>query len=467
MIRTHALLLAALPTLALAQGPTLTSLGANNQPTSISADGTIVVGPGFRWTSGTGVVGIGGAGGQTAISADGTTIVSDAVDPGSGNTTAAIWNGGTSWTNLGGLAGQSPCGSDLSHSYAVSGDGAVVVGLGWVTGCGGHAFRWEQATGMVDLGSTVPGNSSRANGVAASDPSVVIGWQDTSIRQGARWDGGVQSLYTFGGSPVGEALAVNPDGSVVVGSFAGNEAWRWTAGGGVQPIGVLPGFNFGGYAFDLTDDGATVVGACGFGFDRDAFLWTESGGMVKLDDHLTALGLDLTGWDLGSATAISADGRVIAGWGQGPNAFIEGWVVTLPGPVGTRYCSPAVVNSTGLPGVLDAFGSDVAADNAVVLEASDLPPNQFGYFLNGPTQGLVQPPGAAGNLCLSGQIGRHTADLFHTGASGTASLVLDLTDLPFPSGNHAIQPGETWNFTTWFRDGSTSNFTDGVSILFQ
>ena len=36
-------------------------------------------------------------------------------------------------------------------------------------------------------------------------------------------------------------------------------------------------------SFDLTDDGSTIVGACGFGFDRDAFLWTESGGMVKLD----------------------------------------------------------------------------------------------------------------------------------------------------------------------------------------
>jgi hypothetical protein len=31
-----------------------------------------------------------------------------------------------------------------------------------------------------------------------------------------------------------------------------------------------------------------------------------------------------------------------------------------------------------------------------------------------------------------------------------------------------IAPGETWNFSTWFRDvGSTSNFTDGISITFQ
>ncbi len=30
--------------------------------------------------------------------------------------------------------------------------------------------------------------------------------------------------------------------------------------------------------------------------------------------------------------------------------------------------------------------------------------------------------------------------------------------------------GESWNFQAWFRDknpGNTSNFTDGVSVLFQ
>jgi len=451
---------------ALAQTPTLTSLGSGNQPTGISADGSIVVGPGFRWTSSTGVVGIGGAGGHTAVSSDGSTIVSDAVDPVSGLVTAAVWAGGTSWTNLGGLPSQSPCGNDLSSSYGVSADGAVVVGLGWVTGCDAHGFRWEQATGMVDLGSTVAGNSSRANAIAANDTTRIVGWQDTSTRQGARWDNGVQTLFTFGAAPVGEALAVSPDGSVVVGSFAGSQAWRWTAATGVQQIGVLPGFNFGGYAFDLTSDGETIVGACGFGFDRDAFIWTPALGMVKLDDYLTGMGLDLTGWDLGSATSISADGTVIAGWGNGPVSFIEGWVVTLPGPIGTAYCSPAVANSTGNPAVITATGSTVAADNAVTLHAQDMPPNQFGYFLNGPTQGLLNPPGSTGNLCLSGGIGRYTADIFNTGAGGATSLVIDLTNVPFPPSGHVIVAGETWNWTTWFRDLGTSNFTDGVSITF-
>ena len=51
---------------------------------------------------------------------------------------------------------------------------------------------------------------------------------------------------------------------------------------------------------------------------------------------------------------------------------------------------------------------------------------------------------------------------------GALHLKVDLTQLP-PLG-HAVQPGETWNFQAWFRDKnptSTSNFTDGLSILFS
>ena len=40
-----------------------------------------------------------------------------------------------------------------------------------------------------------------------------------------------------------------------------------------------------------------------------------------------AKGLD--GWVLGTANALSSDGKVIAGHGAGPHGF-EGWVATLP-----------------------------------------------------------------------------------------------------------------------------------------
>ena len=43
---------------------------------------------------------------------------------------------------------------------------------------------------------------------------------------------------------------------------------------------------------------------------------------------------------------------------------------------------------------------------------------------------------------------------------------------PTPTGRVAINAGETWNYTAWFRDsngmgGATSNFADGLEILIQ
>jgi hypothetical protein len=35
------------------------------------------------------------------------------------------------------------------------------------------------------------------------------------------------------------------------------------------------------------------------------------------------------------------------------------------------------------------------------------------------------------------------------------------------SRNQSVLPGETWHFQAWFKDGASSNFTDGLSVLFQ
>ncbi|MEM6572582.1 MAG: hypothetical protein AAF957_29475, partial [Planctomycetota bacterium] len=70
-------------------------------------------------------------------------------------------------------------------------------------------------------------------------------------------------------------------------------------------------------------------------------------------------------------------------------------------------------------------------------------------------------------------IGRYVGpgQVLNSSAAGEASLVLDLTQTPQPNGFVSIQPGETWNFQGWHRDSlmgsATSNFTDGLEILFQ
>lgn len=139
-------------------------------------------------------------------------------------------------------------------------------------------------------------------------------------------------------------------------------------------------------------------------------------------------------------------------------------------PIGSDYCTPANTNSSGFSAVIAAYGSESAASNSVRLEATWLPTHQFGMFVNSMSTGFITPPGSQGNLCLSGQIGRHNQDILSSGADGTFSLLLDLTQTPTPLGPYSIQPGETWHFQAWFRDqnpAGTSNFTNGMTILFQ
>jgi hypothetical protein len=56
---------------------------------------------------------------------------------------------------------------------------------------------------------------------------------------------------------------------------------------------------------------------------------------VLVDDH----GLDLTGWELLSAVAISDNGRTIVGLGYNPNGALEGWIARLHGKAHTPWWS--------------------------------------------------------------------------------------------------------------------------------
>ena len=117
-----------------------------------------------------------------------------------------------------------------------------------------------------------------------------------------------------------------------------------------------------------------------------------------------------------------------------------------------------------------ATGTEVVVFNSFFLSSTSLPQNQFGYSVTSATQALIHNPGGSqGTLCLGGQLGRFNQQVQNSGPQGEFEIQVDLTALPPPL-NHSVSPGETWNFTTWYRDknpGRTSNFTDGVSVLFQ
>jgi probable HAF family extracellular repeat protein len=313
---------------------------------AVSSDGSVIAGDSnwssnheaFRWTSGRGMVGLGDLSGggfesvAVGISADGSVLI--------GSGTSALGPEAFRWTAGQGLVGigflPDSVASPESYGIATSDDGSVIVGYG-KSSLGDEAYRWTNATGMVGLGDFAGGVfASAALGVSA-DGSVVVGYGTTAAGyQAFRWTAST-GMIGLGNLPGGNydsyANAVSADGSVVVGgALTGDgEAFRWSAATGMVALGDLPGGPDIGTAWGVSGDGSIIVGDSYTAVGRQAFVWTAAHGMQNLREILVqSFGLDLTGWYLGGAYAISADGRTIVGWGTNPSGFDEGWRARLP-----------------------------------------------------------------------------------------------------------------------------------------
>lgn len=237
---------------------------------------------------------------------------------------------------LGSLAGA----NGTSAAYGGAIDGSVVVGTSTVNDALNpvptHAFRWTLALGMQDLGAMAPGGSTDAR-AASADGSIVVGGADVTLggQQAFRWTlsnaaTGAGSFASLGAATK-IALAVSGDGNVVVGKGSNDQAFRWTAAGGVQDLGTLPGLAQA-QATGVSDDGQVVVGISdslvivNFPAPLDptttqrAFRWTAATGMQYLGDLLAAAGVDMSGVTLLSAHSVSADGTYIAGSAQVPGS---------------------------------------------------------------------------------------------------------------------------------------------------
>jgi probable HAF family extracellular repeat protein len=240
----------------------------------------------------------------------------------------------------------------FNYAYGVNGDGSVIIGESTLTGGVLNPFRWTAAAGMQPLGigtlkggawATPTGLSGDGSTIVGNALLVPVGGGAEDLRA-FRWtaSGGMQNLGTLPGGLFSQAPTTNFDGSVVVGSAnpagLGNStyhAFRWTSASGMQSLGTL----LGGVstANGVSDDGSVVVGDAG----GRAFLWTPSLGLVDLNTYLPSLGVDLTGWDLTLAKAVSGDGSVIVGTGYF-NGSARAWRVTgIPEP--STALAPGVV----------------------------------------------------------------------------------------------------------------------------
>jgi len=358
---------------ALGGSPRLVDLGVDVSAFDVSSDGTVVVGhltlgffefSGFRWTEQGGFELLAPPPGSQnfttnawGVSGDGRVVVgihNDGQGP-----QAFRWAAETAMVMLGDLPG----GEVFAHAHGASHDGAIVVGFG----ASEHserieAFRWTAETGMVGMGDLEGGFFLSDARDITPDGTVIAGYSIGMVSNEAfRWteETGMVALGGFPGAPFPytRAFAVSADGSTIVGdgvSFNRWEAFRWTAEEGVVGLGDLPGGSFGSFARDVSGDGSRVIGQ-GWGetSTQEAFIWDAQRGMRNLNDALRdEFGVDLTGWRLASATAISDDGRAIVGAmlpdPPAPYPDHHGYIVYLGDPP-----CPADLDGDGAVGLLD------------------------------------------------------------------------------------------------------------------
>jgi probable HAF family extracellular repeat protein len=244
-----------------------------------------------------------------------------------------------------------------SQAKAISADGSVIVGES--TGPDGRfAVRWTGEGAIENLGRLSSGSWSSASSVSA-DGSVIAGISGFSWQtRGVRWtEHGIYDL----GAMTASATAVSADGVTIVGQTAvidGNPfgyagaaqfGYRWTEHAGLQFLGTIPG-GTNSAPFGVNADGSVVVGFANTATESHAFIWTEDTGMVSLRDYLIGRGVDINGWILEIATAISADGGTIVGQGLF-NGSPRAWMVSglnvqvIPGS------GLAAIGTLGLAGV--------------------------------------------------------------------------------------------------------------------
>jgi hypothetical protein len=125
-------------------------------------------------------------------------------------------------------------------------------------------------------------------------------------------------LENPGSNPLGsgEVSGLSSDGTWACGIDTQNgQAFRWSAGTGVELLGNIPGFN-GATGMAISDDGNTVVGFAGIAFfGITGIIWTESAGMQTFDDFAAGLGFSLpAGQTFQVMHDMTADGDKIVGY---------------------------------------------------------------------------------------------------------------------------------------------------------
>ena len=214
------------------------------------------------------------------------------------------------------------------------------------------ATLWTSGAGTQEL---FPGKFETYATDISHDGRYVAGFSDLggSGEQGMyRWeDGGgvLRPTYPESWTYAAAATAISGDGSTLVGylpdfvSAAPGECsspgCRWEAfEWRVETDELIPlgGFQDPKYyestAADVTFDGSVIVGRGRTSIGSRAAIWFPDRQIMRVDEVLAALGIDVGGWQLNSAQFVSDDGLTIIGQGLNPSGSPEAWIAVIPEP---------------------------------------------------------------------------------------------------------------------------------------
>jgi hypothetical protein len=338
----------------LANAPMLYQLGYGTGATDVSGDGSTVVGdfgrggPVFQWHADTGPVAMNfiSTGEETSISRNGKFISSNRLDVKRDTSLGAFrWDAADGWLRVQALGS---CGTDTTTNFALDNQGAVYALAYTDTTCTHYqSVRWTPQSGSHPLPSTgvrpdgMPINN-RVNHVSANGETLV-GWEEdpiTGMWYGIVWNytNAPIAVLTPRGEEVDEVTAVSADGMMIGGALydgeqpLGDGYRRLARAGAMQWIKPLPGDASPATPNAMSIHGDVIAGFSGnpfLSFNPGPFLWTAQMGTMNLDDFVRSQGTAMEQWySLWEPVAMSNNGKVIVGWGNG---FLgpAGWILNI------------------------------------------------------------------------------------------------------------------------------------------
>jgi probable HAF family extracellular repeat protein len=240
----------------------------------------------------------------------------------------------------------------------ISGDGSILVGTSGIFGAY-SALSWSSSGTVTNLGI---GASSLAAGISSDGSTIIVDAYTTYWCTFAYRNGAATILPQTSQSSFAQAMGVNADGSVIVGTdntvgtLQHAVMWSGTNWATETDLGVLAAGDTS-LAKGVSGDGTIVVGANSTAgtFVDTAFYW-KSGVMT---------GLGFTGFAQTYANAISADGSMIVGDARGLSSSIFHPVSWS----GTNYATQTDLGSLG--GV-SGQAYAVNADGSVIVGYSEI-----------------------------------------------------------------------------------------------